>query len=235
MKTYTPEELKKILQLHDRWLRGLETGKQANLSYANLSNANLSYANLSYADLSYANLSNADLFNANLSNADLSKANLSYANLSYANLSKANLSKADLSKANLFYANLSYAKGIKPEICTPLLLLHDQPGKIRAYKLVDSDGHSPFAAANGYSPIFYEIGTAYSVKDANTDPTEQCAAGISLATLDWCLKNYREGYRVLIAEFEAKDIAVIPTATDGKFRVRKCKIVGEKDISELVK
>jgi hypothetical protein len=42
------------------------------------------------------------------------------------------------------------------------------------------------------------------------------------------------GFRVLIAEFSAADIACVPTATDGKFRVRRCAIVGEKDISALI-
>jgi hypothetical protein len=35
-------------------------------------------------------------------------------------------------------------------------------------------------------------------------------------------------------EFTAADIAAIPLATDGKFRLRRCKVVGEKDITALV-
>lgn len=126
-------------------------------------------------------------------------------------------------------ANLGGAKGIAPERFTPLLMLRDQPGAIRAYKLVNEKSEGPF---NG--GIKYEIGESYSVEDACTDETIQCAAGISLATLDWCLREWREGFRVLIAEFTAEDIAAIPHATDGKFRVHRCKIVGEKDISGLV-
>ena len=61
----------------------------------------------------------------------------------------------------------------------------------------------------------------------------KCAAGVNLATLDWCIRELSAGYRILIAEFEAKDIAAIPTATDGKFRVRRCLIVGEKNLAEL--
>jgi hypothetical protein len=57
--------------------------------------------------------------------------------------------------------------------------------------------------------------------------------GINLATLDWCMSNYQEGYRILVAEFTAKDIAAIPVGSDGKFRVRKCNIVAEKDLTEL--
>ena len=69
--------------------------------------------------------------------------------------------------------------------------------------------------------------------NANTNDNEQCAKGINLATLDWCMKNWQKGYRILIAEFTAKDIASIPIATDGKFRVHRCKIVGEKDLVEI--
>jgi len=108
------------------------------------------------------------------------------------------------------------------------LLLLDQPGKIRAYKLVKENMEGPY---NG--GIIYEIGKSVSVKGANKDVSKHCGAGINLATLNWCMCAWKEGYRILIAEFEAKDIAAIPTATDGKFRVHRCKIVGEKDLVEI--
>lgn len=44
---------------------------------------------------------------------------------------------------------------------------------------------------------------------------------------------HREGYRVLLVEFSARDIAVIPTATDGKFRVHKCKVIREVDLEPI--
>ena len=74
--------IKEILDLHGKWLRGEEGGVRADfynadLRYANLSNADLRYADLRYANLSNADLSNADLRYANLSNADLSNADLS--------------------------------------------------------------------------------------------------------------------------------------------------------------
>ena len=56
--------------------------------------------------------------------------------------------------------------------------------------------------------------------------------GIHLATLDWCLKDWKPGYRILVAEFAAADIAAIPIGSDGKFRVRRCTIVGEKALAE---
>ncbi len=181
-------------------------------------------ANLSGADLSGAHLSGADL-----SGADLWRANLWRANLSGANLSRADLWRANLSGANLSRANLWRARGLSPERTTPLLMLLDQPGLIRAYKLVNADGIGPF---NG--GITYRVGESSVVDSANTDPRESCAAGINVATLDWCLSHWEPGYRVLIVEFTAADIAAIPTATDGKFRLHRCRVVAEKDISALV-
>ena len=145
-----------------------------------------------------------------------------------ANLRSADLSYADLSSANLSSADLRSAKGINKYRSTPLLMLLDQPGKIRAYKLVNENFEGPF---NG--GIKYIGKKKIKVDDANTSDTEQCAAGINLATLDWCMAGWRPGYHILVAEFEAKDIAAIPIATDGKFRVRQCVIVGEKDLKEI--
>ena len=147
--------------------------------------------------------------------------------LRYANLSRANLSRAYLSRAYLSEANLSGAHGFHRDIVTPLRILLDQPGKIRAYKLVTADGVGPF---NG--GIKYEVGQDYEV-EANTSEDQPCGAGINLATMDWILREWQEGYRILIAEFEAKDIAAIPVATDGKFRVHRCKIIGEKSLAEI--
>ena len=138
-------------------------------------------------------------------------------------------SRANLSGANLSRADLSGADGVIPARVTPLLMLLDQPGKIRAYKLINEKGEGPMSGG-----IVYRKGKTYTVKDANRDPWVGCGAGINLATLDWCLKEWKPGYRILIAEFTAEDIAAIPTATDGKFRVVRCKIVGEKKLDELV-
>ena len=176
-------------------------------------------------ELTAALKSGADLRGANLRGADLREANLIGADLS-----SANLIGADLRGANLIGADLRSAKGISPALCTPLLMLHDQPGPIRAYKLVNAASVGPF---NG--GITYEVGGCYEVPNACTDVSEQCAAGISLATLDWCLREWCKGYRVLVAEFYATDIAAIPTATDGKFRVHRCRIVAEKDLTGFIR
>jgi uncharacterized protein YjbI with pentapeptide repeats len=166
--------------------------------------------------------SRADLSGADLYGADLYGANLYGANLSGADLSGANLSGANLSGANLFGT-----KGIVPERCNDLLLLLDQPGKIRAYKLVTADGYGPFTGG-----IRYVIGETVEVPNASTVPAVQCAPGINVATLPWCLNNWQPGYRILIVEFEAADIAAIPVG-DGKFRLHRCRVVGEKEIDPV--
>ena len=204
----------------------------ANLSEANLRGADLRGADLSEADLRGANLHGADLRGADLREADLYGAYLYGANLHGANLHGANLSEADLREANLRGANLSGAdlrgaKGLRPEWANDLLILADQVGKIRAYKLVTARGTGPYIGG-----ITYEKGKTYEVPDADTDPLNDCGAGINLATLPWCIANWRSGHRILIAEFSAKDIAAIPLS-DGKFRVKKAKIVGEKDCAAL--
>jgi uncharacterized protein YjbI with pentapeptide repeats len=176
-----------------------------------------------------ADLSEANLSGAGLSEADLSGANLSDANLSGAYLSGANLSGAYLSGANLSGAGLSGAKGIHAARCTSLRLLLDQPGKIRAYKMTDGKGMSPIQSSG---KITYEIGQTYEA-EANCDPFDSCGAGINVADSVWVTSNWEKGNRIFLVEFEAKDIACIPVATDGKFRLSRCLVVAEKSPADF--
>lgn len=133
------EELKKVIELHKKWLKGEENGVRANLSGAdlrdaNLSGAYLSGANLSGADLSGANLRGADLrcaylSGANLKGVDLRGAYLSGANLDYSCLSlwcgslKANMD--DRQVIQLLYHTLSivnYSTNISKELREKLLI-----------------------------------------------------------------------------------------------------------------
>jgi len=102
----TNDELKKIIEKHEKWLKDQEGGERANLSGANLYGADLHGAYLSCADLSCADLSGADLSGANLYGADLHGAYLSCADLRGANLYGADLHGAYLSGANLYGADL---------------------------------------------------------------------------------------------------------------------------------
>ena len=158
------------------------------------------------------------------------RANLSGADLKGADLTGADLVGADLTGADLAGANLSGATGIARERHVDLLMLLDQPGPIRAYKLVTANEDSPIHEQQ----LRYDIGAVIEQEDADTNPNEPCGVGIHVATLPWVLREWRPGYRVLLVEFVAADIACIPTATDGKFRLRRCTVVGEKDVSAWV-
>jgi uncharacterized protein YjbI with pentapeptide repeats len=112
-------KLKKILDLHAKWLRGENGGvraelqdvslRGANLQGASLRGANLQDASLQRADLRGANLQGANLQGANLQDASLQRADLRYANLQDANLQRADLRYANLQDANLRGANLQGA------------------------------------------------------------------------------------------------------------------------------
>ena len=108
----TQEELDKIVEQHQHWLKedceGWEDMK-ADLRGADLRGANLYGADLSAANLYGADLRGANLYEANLRGANLRGANLYGADLRGANLSAANLYGADLSAANLYGADLRAA------------------------------------------------------------------------------------------------------------------------------
>lgn len=102
MKRYTKEELRKIIENHQHWLKedcDNWEHMRANLSYIDLSKVDLSDTNLRCADLHYANLYQADLRGANLRGANLHRANLSCADLHYANLCNADLCFANFNDA----------------------------------------------------------------------------------------------------------------------------------------
>ncbi len=139
--------------------------------------------------------------------------------------SGANLSDAYLSGADLSGADLSRAKGIQIERVTHLAALRYMPTALYAFKVVNekSEGH-----ING--GLKYEIGKKVEEPSADTDPNELCSRGIHVADLPWCLGEWREGYRILLVKFTAKDIACVPLGTDGKFRLFRCTPV--RDITD---
>ena len=211
----------------------------ANLARAYLAGANLAHADLARADLAGAylvgaNLVGADLAGANLAGANLAGAylvgvNLAHADLAGANLARANLAGANLAGADLAGADLTGAIGINPHRVNDLLMLRDQPGPIRAYKLVDARLRSPIQSTG---KLMFAVGSTVTAPSVNADETVQCGAGINLATLPWCMREWKPGWRILLVEFTAADIVAIPIG-DGKFRVRACRVVGEKDLVEL--
>jgi hypothetical protein len=104
-------------------------------------------------------------------------------------------------------------------------------GKVRAYKYTTKDAKSP--TRTGKEAITYKVGENYEIKDANTDPGSNCHKGVNVADVEWAKRSASGGNRLFAFEFEAEDIAAIPTNTDGKFRVHRCKCVEELDPKTL--
>ena len=106
------EEIRIVLEKHEKWLNNELGGIRADLGEASLYGLNLSGANLYGADLIIA-----DLRVAYLIKADLREANLRGANLSGADLREANFREANLRGANLYEADLRLAKNIPSYVC----------------------------------------------------------------------------------------------------------------------
>ena len=216
--------IKEILDLHGKWLRGEEGGVQANLSFANLSFANLRGANLRGANLSFANLRGANLRGANLSSANLrganlSDANLSDANLSFANLSSANLRGANLSDANLSDANLSDADGLLSAIDYLSEHFEKTSEGFIAYKTFGSEYTPPKKWTIEPGSVIQE--------NVNFDRCASCGCGINVAPLDWVRSNYgRKGdiWKVLI-RYEWLSGVCVPYHTDGKIRCERVELL----------
>ncbi len=111
----SPEELRQVLEAHQKWLRSDRSeGVRAELRKADLEGVDLEGVDLRGAGLRKANLKDARLFGANLERASLQKANLQNAVLTDtrlvgAELMKANLRNADLSNVDLHEADLTGA------------------------------------------------------------------------------------------------------------------------------
>ncbi len=134
----------------------------------------------------------------------------------WAYLLGANLSGTNLKKT--IYENINWLAyiGIVP----------NARGKARAYKLITQKGEGPFNGGLNYLNT-----KIFSIDNINTDCNQQCGAGINLAIFAWCIHNRQSNSnRLLLMEFDCSlDNLVCPIGTDGKFRVKKCKKIGECD------
>ena len=218
----TQEQIKDVLDKHEKWLNGENGGEKADLRWADLSGADLSVANLSLANLSGANLSGANLSRANLSRADLiwadlSGADLSLANLSGANLSLANLSGANLSGANLSRANLSGADG----------LLFAAEYMAKNFEC-DDDGYIVYRAQNGNNKHpdhwVFEHGK-FLTEAPNPDRCTPCGCGVAFATLKWVKENHKPPYWRCRINWRDLIDTVIPYNTDGKGRCARLELL----------
>lgn len=105
MKRMTGEELKNILDLHEKWLNGEPDGVQAELRDVNLSGIYLADKNLSKAFLCHVILKGSILDNTNLKHTRLLYVNLEHSSLRNTNLESAMLCKVNFSDSNIGGAN----------------------------------------------------------------------------------------------------------------------------------
>lgn len=107
--------------------------------------------------------------------------------------------------------------------------LEDHYGRVRAYKATKKDGQGWHQGG-----IVYKVGESFEVQNACTDKKQDCAAGINLASLDWCEEQKpKPDGRVFACEFDAPDdLACVPTSHAGKFRVHRCDVVEELGVKQ---
>jgi len=94
------------------------------------------------------------------------------------------------------------------------------------------DGKSP------YQKFPYSEHKEYAF-EAEAEPDERilCAPGGSVATLAWCISDNQDANEFMEVSFLVRDIAAIPYASDGKFRVNRFyteRIVNRKKAIELM-
>lgn len=114
MRRITQVELDKIIDEHQKWVRGL-SGQRANLSNCDISGLDMGYSNLIdgifvNADMSSVDLTRTVLDAAKMSGAILKGANLSFANLFFTDLSRVDLSGAILKGAFFYRSDLTSCK-----------------------------------------------------------------------------------------------------------------------------
>jgi len=204
--------------------------RSADLRSADLRSADLRSADLRSADLRSADLRSADLRFADLRSADLRFASLWSADLRFADLWSADLQGADLQDADLRFSDLWSAKYEEPLFLPDLYSLKLLPPetKLTFWKYL-KNGESP------YQEYQYEVGREYSSDEFDNNEANLCGTGLNVATLTWCLKDSFPADEFIEVEFLAGDIIAIPYATDGKFRVKKLKVLRQINRKEAIK
>ena len=154
----TQEELDKIIEQHQHWLKEDCEGWEGMM-------ANLRWANLRWADLSDANLSGANLRWANLSGADLSGAD------------KFRLGKV-LDEPLVGYKKTKEGVVITAEIPSGAIVFCINGSKCRTNKakITDMDGRDVLHSQYDCS-FEYRLGQEINIKDFNIMYNVECASG----------------------------------------------------------
>ena len=183
MRTITQEELDKIVEQHQHWIK--EDCEDWEDMCANLEGANLKGANLEGANLEGANLYGANLYGANLRGASLTGASLTGASLTGASLRGASLTGADkfrlgkvLDEPLTGYKKTKEGVVITAEIPAGAIVFCINGSKCRTNraKITDMAGHEVLHSS--YDNHFeYRLGQEIEIKDFNLMYNVECASG----------------------------------------------------------
>ena len=186
----TNDELKKIIEKHEKWLKDQEGGERANLCGADLRGANLCGANLRGANLCDANLRGANLCDANLRVANLCCADLRGANLCDANLYDAeNIPFIQMScpdsgsftawkKASGMIVKLLIPEDARRSSATGRKCRCDK-AQVIAIETLDGEPAKTKIVNSSYAASFvYEVGKTVEEPNFCEDRFRECAPGI---------------------------------------------------------
>lgn len=99
--------------------------------------------------------------------------------------------------------------------------------EIYAYKLVNSDFSN--CIYNNGKKVVYTIGKTIKER-VNTNVSEDCANGINVGSLDWCLANKNKNSQLILSVRIPKNAkVVIPVISNGKFRTDIVEVLGIVD------
>ena len=102
-----------------------------------------------------------------------------------------------------------------------------------AYKHSRKDGSSSFYPS--LLPVLVcKPDAELVVRKASTNIHRRCDAGVNVSTLYWQVWHYKHRCHILwLVAFRKEDIACIPTDSDGKFRLFRCRVVRKATKEEL--
>ena len=201
---YTEEELKKILENHQHWLKedcdGWED-MRANLRYANLEGAYLNGANLKCANLEGAYLNGANLERANLYGAYLYGANLYGANLEGAYLYGAYLNEKEKPRFGQILKEpmTGYKKTLEGVVLTATIpagaiVFCINGSKCRANKarIIDMGGQNEVLHSSYDEKFEYRLMQDIEIEDFNLMYNIECASGFHFFRTREEAENYNQ-------------------------------------------
>lgn len=217
--------------------------RNLNLYKADLTGLVSKYADWTGVCLEKAKLDNSDLQHINLRNANLKQSSFSHCKLndvSFVNseIEDSNFDGSNLNSSFLDASQSEYfqSQNIEGVIADQSILkqLPQLTSPFEIYKLINGKNEGIFRGG-----LKYIVGETVEVAKYNSDPKEECGAGISVATLSWCISRFDkdlkgektpdEKHSILKIKVDPADIVCVPEYSTGKIRVKKCFVVDRLD------